>query len=626
MTTRVGPLTSSFPVGSRFGWARLAFTFVLTLSAILVFGATFAIGYARMNDGRVLPGVDVAGVDVAGLSRSSAEARLRAELPRINAGTLSVRIANVVTDIPYADFERNYDFDYMLNRAFELGRASSFAEQLREQIAILVNGLSVPPVVTWNSEQLAMRVASVAAAVQVAPVDAAITRQDGHYVVTPSSSGNAVNVNDAVEMAMAAVNNLSPADTAIAIPGTTVSPAVSTELAQAAADQAERVAAADLTVAAADLSTTIDANVLRGWIHLDAVAVGQWHLTIEAEPIAQYLSNYALGADTPPTNASFTFSGANVEVVPSALGRAVDVETTTANVLASLEARVGGQPEATVNLALVPVEPALNTSDAQALASRVTMLGTWTTNYIPSIANGQGVNIQIPTRKIDGYVVQPGEQFDFLTAIGPITSPPYESGGVLIHGQIREDGAIGGGMCSTSTTLFNAAMRAGLQIDARGNHSIYIARYPVGLDATVWEAGAVRRTMAFTNDTGYPILIKGINRPGKVTFEIYGIDDGRTVELSNPRVENVVPASAWLEYSDELPSGERRKEQDRYDAFESWVTRTVRDVPGNVIYQDTFYSNYRKLDAITLVGRYPDDPPAGTRIPPDAYPHSVPGT
>jgi hypothetical protein len=162
-------------------------------------------------------------------------------------------------------------------------------------------------------------------------------------------------------------------------------------------------------------------------------------------------------------------------------------------------------------------------------------------------------------------------------------------------------------------------MRAGLQIDNRTNHSIYISRYPVGLDATVWESGGSRRTMAFTNDTGYPVLIKGINARGKVTFEVYGIDDGRTVELSEPVVENVNEAGSWLEYSDELAPGVRRRTQEGYDSFDSSVTRIVRDATGAVIHQDTWISNYRRLDAITEIGRYPTDPPAGTRIRPEDY-------
>jgi hypothetical protein len=133
-------------------------------------------------------------------------------------------------------------------------------------------------------------------------------------------------------------------------------------------------------------------------------------------------------------------------------------------------------------------------------------------------------------------------------------------------------------------------------------------------------SGGSRRTMAFTNDTGYPVLIKGINERGRVIFELYGIDDGRTVELREARVENIVKGGTWLEYSDALAPGQRRKKQDRYDSFDSWVSRIVRDAQGNVIHEDTFVSHYKKLDAITLVGRYPGDPPAGTRIRPENYP------
>ena len=594
--------------------------FAITLAGIMAFGATFAFGYAAMNDGRVLPGVQVSGISVSGMNRSAAESRLKEALPDLSAGALTVQVGQALESIAYSDIDRDYDYDFMLDQAFSVGRGGNFVDQLREQLSLLVSGASVRPAVTWDSEELTRRVAALAAAGQIAARDASVTRTDGRYIVTPAVDGISVDVQEAVSMAMSSVNSLSPSSTQIAVQGSPVIPTVTTEAAQAAVDRVESVVGSALTVSGDGLSTTISSDTLRGWVYLNEQGPGEWQVTIEAEPIAQYLRTYALTADEPATNATFGFEGGTVQVIPSAVGSVVDVETTTANVLGALQARADGQAGGTVNLATVPVEPEFTTADAQALASRVTMLGTWTTKYIPGPANGGGVNIQVPTRSIDGYVVQPGEQFDFFTAIGPITSPPYESGGVLIHGQIKEDGAIGGGMCSCSTTLFNAALRAGLQIDARGNHSIYISRYPVGLDATVWMSGKTRRTMAFTNDTEFPVLIKGINERGKVTFELYGIDDGRTVTISEPRIANVKEATRLLEYSDRLAPGVRRLDQEPYDGFDSWVTRTVRDASGNVIHEETYFSDYRMLAAISLVGRYPGDPPAGTRIPASAYP------
>ena len=263
-------------------------------------------------------------------------------------------------------------------------------------------------------------------------------------------------------------------------------------------------------------------------------------------------------------------------------------------------------------MALVPVDPTLSTAQAQQIAPRVKKLSEWTTHYAPDPAlNGNGVNIQIPTSILDGHVVEPGATFDFLTAIGPITSPPYEAGGALIHGQIVENGPIGGGMCSVSTTLFNAALRYGLPMTARINHSIYISRYPIGLDATVWETGAKNRhTMAFVNDTGYPLVIRGINGPGAVTFELWGVDDGRTVELSVPRVENLVaPNYQYVEYSDQLAAGRRDHKFPAYEAFDAYVTHCPRRREHH--YPETYHSGYRMLPAYVVAGRNPGDPAAG---------------
>jgi vancomycin resistance protein YoaR len=172
-------------------------------------------------------------------------------------------------------------------------------------------------------------------------------------------------------------------------------------------------------------------------------------------------------------------------------------------------------------------------------------------------------------------------------------------------------------MCSASTTLFNAALRSGLKIVERHAHSLYIDRYPVGLDATVYRS----KSMVFVNDTDQPILIRGSAGKRWVTFEIYGVDDGRTVELSKPRITNRREGARWLEYSDNLRPGKRKRVQHRYDAFDVSVKRTVRDAQGRIIHRDKFTSRHRSLDGLVRVGRYPEDPLAGTRIPASEYPH-----
>jgi vancomycin resistance protein YoaR len=220
----------------------------------------------------------------------------------------------------------------------------------------------------------------------------------------------------------------------------------------------------------------------------------------------------------------------------------------------------------------------------------------------------------VPAKRINGTILKPGQSFNFIQHVLPITEPPYHLGGVLKNGQIIEDGALGGGMCSASTTLFNAAMRAGLDIVERHAHALYISRYPVGLDATVY--GSVNRgqNVVFVNNMSTPIYIRGIPRRSSVIFEIWGTDDGRKVKLSKPKVNDRRQAVMYYEYTNALEPGALKEVYGNYDAFQSSVSRRVWNAAGDLIDQNVWNSKYKKLDGLTMVGRYPGDPKAGTRI------------
>lgn len=601
---------------------RMAFTFGVTLLAIALFGSAFAVGYARVNEGRVLPGVDVGGVALAGLDRPSAAHRLRLSLPDISRGNLIIDIGDTSASVPFSAIDRDYDMEFMLDQALGVGRASNSIEQLQEQLRTLINGMSVAPVAMWDNDALAQQVSAIALAARLDPVDASLTRVDGRYVVNPSSPGQSVDVEGALSSALTAVDNVSPADAHISVATSVVPPRIETATAQAAADLAERVMGTDLRVTGLQQQMTITSSELRGWVHLDLNAEGtNWQLTVERAPIAAAVANHALVNDVPPQNASFKFQDGGIAVVPSADGLAANVETTTDSIMAVLEGRAAGALGGVATLTLDSVPPTFTTAEATELAPQITLLGEWTTNYVPSPLNGEGVNIQIPTSIIDGYVVEPGGLFDYLSVIGPITSPPYTSGAAIVRGHTVMEGVLGGGMCSSSTTIFNAALRAGLDMRNRGNHFYYISRYPLGLDATVWISKSRRLTMSFVNDTAYPLLIRGINATGKVTFQIFGVDDGRTVEFSEPVVTNPVAAVDYIKYVDTLPAGVKKRVEFNVDGMDVSVTRTVKDASGNVIHQDTFNSDYGTIDGLSEVGRYPGDPPADTVIPASEYPH-----
>ena len=601
-----------------FDWRRAAAWFFVTLFALFIFGAAFAFGYARVHDGHMLPGVDVGGVSVGGLSRAQAEAQLRQSLPDLSQGELTLRVAGEATPISYAELGRDYDMDAMLDQALGVGRAGHPLDQLANQMRTLMDGVTVPLSATWDADRLAQRVAAIAAAAESEPIDATITRPEGIYMATASVEGRSVDEAEALTMAMATLDPVSAADTEIRVDTVSIAPTVTTAQAQAAADRANAVGAQALRLSAAGSTMTIDAATINGWVRLEPVGATEWEVVLEEAPIVQLVDQFKFEVDVPATNASYTFESANPVVIPEADGLEIERESAISAIVDALRGRADGTDAASLSLAIVPIAPEFTAPEAQALISRIERLSRWTTQYSSSVRNGFGQNIRRPTNLIDGTVVQPGQEFDFVAVAGPITrANGYTDGAAIIHGNTQLDGVLGGGLCSASTTIFNAALRAGFEMGARRNHAYFIDRYPVGLDATIWINGSYVQTMTFVNDSEFPILIRGINRPGRVTYEIYGVPDGRKARLSEPRVWQ--PKEAWTryEYTDELEPGQTERLEYPVDGFQSAVTRTVTAADGTILHEDTFNSSYRRVVGYVRIGWSPGDPPPGTILEPN---------
>lgn len=159
-------------------------------------------------------------------------------------------------------------------------------------------------------------------------------------------------------------------------------------------------------------------------------------------------------------------------------------------------------------------------------------------------SSNRNTNIRLVCETLDGYVLQPGETFDFNQAVGKRTSDKgYESAGVIIG--TTHTNAIGGGICQTSGTLFNSVMKADLQVNDRHPHTYPSSYLPVGQDATVsWG----ELNFKFTNNTDYPIAIHSYYSDLHVTFAIYGrpIEDGMKIELENVIYSDTAPGTIYM--------------------------------------------------------------------------------
>jgi vancomycin resistance protein YoaR len=610
---------SAIDLPGRGPWFRFGLAFLVGILVVLAAGTAALVAYEQAYAGRVLPGVRVGAVDLSGLDPTAAAARLAAAYAPLGGGEIVFVADGQESRLPLAQVGREADVEAMVAAAMALGRSGSPLERAILEARTAIGGVELPPLVRFDDGAFERRLAATLASLRVRPEDGAVRLVDGAFVAEPGRFGLAVEetaVRDRLAAELATPTVIG--ELIVPVERVPVRPAVTSIDAELARARAERMAA-DLVLTTGDEAWTIEAATVRQWLRFELTSDGRYLPVVDPDRVSGSLAGLAKKVAREPRNARF-LTGRNGQIVgveAGLEGRRLDLGPTVERIVAALNRRASEGTDGRVELALQTVAPALTTEEAEKVAPRMTKISEWTTYFPIGEKNGFGANIWIPAMDIDGQVVGPGETFDFWKAIGPITRERgYRDGGAIINGRTEPQGALAGGICSTSTTLFNAALRAGFKMGARRNHYYYIDRYPLGLDATVFRSasGAVQ-TMSWTNDTPYPVLIRGYkirngNR-GYVKFELWSVPNDRKVTFSKPIVKNVRPASDTIEYTDALPAGVRERVEFPVDGMDVWVTRTVRDGSGRIIHQETYYSHYARITGLVLVGTGGSKPSTG---------------
>jgi len=588
---------------------RFAVAFLISVLAGLAMGAGALYAYDRQYTGRVLPGVSVGGIDLSGLSPDAAAERLHGAYDRFGDGQAVLVGGGREMVIPYEKIDRRPDVERMVAEAMAVGRNGNAVERVILDARTALRGVSIEPVVLFDAERLANYVRTYAARLTKHPQDASVSPTEDGFAVVDGVDGRVAERDKPAEYLTAALADIdAPSEIRVDLELASIEPDITTDEAIAARTTAEKIAK-DISFVAGDEKWTIEAKWVRAWMSFETADDGVYGPVIDRERMSVGLASLGKDMAIKGRNASFKLSGSKITgVIAGKSGRGMDVEATTARVSDLLQARAAEGTDAPVEPALIVTEPNLTTAEAEAVAGKMTKVSTWTTYFPISERNNFGANIWIPAIDIDGYVVGPGEVFDFWNAVGPVTrARGYGDGGAIINGKTEPQGALAGGICSCSTTLFNAALRAGFQMGARRNHYYYIDRYPAGLDATVFKSGSGSvQTMSFTNDTPYPVLIRGYKikdgSRGYVRFDIYSVPTGRKVVISAPTIKNVRPASDTIQYTSTLAPGARKRIEYPVDGKDVWRTVTVYE-NGKIIHQTTYYSHYSRITGVTLIGK-----------------------
>ena len=609
MTTTTETIPATGAAGRRLPRLRtIVLAFVVGIILASISAAVGLAAYTQMQQGRVLPGVRVGTVDISGLDRAAAADRLHAAYGSYGQGHVLVTIGTTTHEIPYSEVDRRADVDAMLDAAFAVGRGGSAVDQALGTVRALTKGTDIQPRVSLDTSALSSQLAAIAESSDRPPVDAQIKVTSRGFAATPAVNGSSFDYQSSTSEIAARLGQLdAPAELKVTVTPTVLVPSI-TDAAAAQAASAAASMSKPIVLQDGKETWTIKSATIRGWIDF-AVVGGVYAPQVDPTAVRASLKTLAKQVDRQPKDARFLFSNDNkvVGITASVSGRALDVPNTASRVLEVLTARAttGLSTSEAVTASLITKAPKLTTEVAQKSAPLMKPISSWTTYYQSGLHNGFGTNITLPSMTISGTVVAPGEWFSYLTTIGPITQARgYKLGGAIIDGHSVEGKTIGGGMCSSSTTLFNAALRGGYQIGARRNHYYYIARYPLGLDATVVETndGGIAQDMSWRNDTPYPVLIRAYARPGIVRFTLYSVPNGRHVSLSRPTVKNFSRGYTVVQKTTSIPAGSRQQVEYQANGQDVWVTRVVRDSSGSIVHQETYYSHYTRMIGIVLLG------------------------
>ncbi|MDI6601587.1 MAG: VanW family protein [Thermoanaerobacteraceae bacterium] len=319
---------------------------------------------------------------------------------------------------------------------------------------------------------------------------------------------------------------------------------------------------------------------------------GKLYINFDVKPAVddkratEILEKIAKEINRPAVNADIVFKGNDViEVIPHQVGYEVDIE-------ASLDNLKKKFTDGEVNLPVKEVEPRIT---SQMLASVKDIVSQYSTVFNPADVN-RTLNLQTAANAINGYILLPGEEFSLNKVLGPrIKENGYLEAPVIINGKLVPD--YGGGVCQIATTVFNAAVRANLDITERHHHSFPVAYVPVGQDATI--SGDIL-DFRFKNNSKYPIYMRAYIKANRFYVDIYGnnTSPGLNIHLSTEVLNVVEPVTEYKE-DKTLPPGAQVMEREPHKGYKVNVYKLTYDKNNKLLEKKLLYTDtYKPVNGI----------------------------
>lgn len=498
-----GPQGSNRP--SRRRW-WVAVGVVLTL---LVLGGAYLAAYSYA--GTTVPvGTTVLGIDIGGQTQDEAEATLRDELPPIADAPLTLLVGTDSYPITPSESGLNVDVPATV-RAAGVGAS----DPLRLVESIISGGGPVDPVVVVDDEELSQAVDEVADDADREPVEGAVAFVTGNVDATLPEQGRVVDRPASVdEVADSYLVRSAP----VPLPVDTTDPTVTAEeVERAVREFAQPAMSGPVTLESSLATRNLGTPLLGRVLSMQPDDTGVLQPVLDEQGLLEASQGRLDDLGRPASDASVVIRRGRPVVVPSSAGQQVDTTTYADDVFASLTQSGGDR---VITLPLVPKPAEFTTADAR--ASGVQEVVAEFTTFYPH-ADYRNINIGRAAELANNTFLKPGDVFSMNDVVGERrVDRGFTSGFIIESGRFAE--AVGGGVSQLATTLFNAGHFAGFENVEHHPHTLYIDRYPVGREATVfwgfWD-------LQFGNNTPHGAVVQSFINPsspgttGSVTVRIW---------------------------------------------------------------------------------------------------------
>ena len=304
------------------------------------------------------------------------------------------------------------------------------------------------------------------------------------------------------------------------------------------------------------------------------------------------LSSLAVLTDRHSRDASLLvqFKTKKVELVPAIEGRKLDVEKSVAQAFKLPQK----QMNFVIDLVFETQKPKI-TDDHYAGIN--TMLATYSTHFKPWDDN-RNANLRLATSRIHGTVLKPGEVFSYNKSVGHRTQQEgFRMAPVILDGKLVPDW--GGGVCQVSSTLYNAALLADLDVVDRSNHGRAIGYVPLGFDATVVD-GLI--DFQFKNNLKRPVLLYSVITDNELMFSILGNEKDAPPPIELDYVVHKVIEPIEIKQPDPtLEVGKEEVDESPQRGFRVSTYR-IRTINGKQVSQLLATDDYEPVNRIVKVG------------------------